>query len=135
VASLVEMCVEDLVAGLTVENVTERLIFADLIGEDKIREASLSFICESPARLARVQNTDGYKRLSEQRPRLLTDIVAKMVPPSGTKKRPAGPADLPDNLYGLSVPALKRLCSDRGLRDYGSKQVMVQRLQQHARER
>jgi hypothetical protein len=40
----------DLVAGLTDDNVAERLMFADLIGVAEMREASLSYMCESPAR-------------------------------------------------------------------------------------
>jgi len=128
VKSLVEACVARLVPGLCEENVAERLMMADLLGIQQIRDAALEFMCAFPVRLASVQSTEGFNRLSEQRPKLALQIMAKMVPPA--PKRSAETHSLPADLSSKTVVQLKQLCSDRGLSTSGSKQALISRLQE-----
>eukprot|EP00746_Dinoflagellata_sp_MGD_P062895 gnl/MRDRNA2_/MRDRNA2_26431_c0_seq1.p1 gnl/MRDRNA2_/MRDRNA2_26431_c0~~gnl/MRDRNA2_/MRDRNA2_26431_c0_seq1.p1 ORF type:complete len:365 (+),score=69.79 gnl/MRDRNA2_/MRDRNA2_26431_c0_seq1:165-1097(+) len=131
VASLVESCVEHLVSSLNEDNVAERLMLADLLGINQIREASLEYMCASPGRLSDIQSTEAFARLGEKRPHLALQIMSKMVPPR-TRKRQAEP-ELPANLAEKTVAQLKQLCSDRGIPTSGNKQALVERLQMHAR--
>lgn len=130
VTSLVDSCVDALIAGLSEENAAERLMFADLIGVTTLKGAALAFICESPERLSDIQGTESFERLSEKRPRLLVEVMAKLAPPKPRKKRPAEQSELPENLGSKSLAALKQLCGDRGLHTSGTKQVLIGRLRQ-----
>jgi len=125
VESLVEACITRLCCTLDEENAAERLMMADLLDVQKLRDEALEYICASPARLAAVQGTQAFKRLGEQRPQLALQIMAKIIVPA---KRPAESQSLPANLSGKTVLQLKQLCSDRGRSTCGNKQALIDRL-------
>merc|ERR1712032_743686 len=104
-------------------------MLADLLDVAKLRTVALEYICASPARLADVQATEGFVRLGKQKPNLLLEIVAKMVPPSTSQSRKRRCSEgLPTNLEARSVSQLKQFCSDRLLPTYGNKEALIQRL-------
>jgi len=78
---LVELCVAALSSRLTVDIVAERLMVADLAGLDTLRKACLAYITEAAGRVAAVQGTDGFVKLSKKRPHLVVDILAAAFPP------------------------------------------------------
>eukprot|EP00931_Biecheleriopsis_adriatica_P014454 TRINITY_DN11626_c1_g1_i1.p1 TRINITY_DN11626_c1_g1~~TRINITY_DN11626_c1_g1_i1.p1 ORF type:complete len:430 (-),score=96.27 TRINITY_DN11626_c1_g1_i1:35-1288(-) len=124
VKSLIEACVARLVSSLCEETAAERLMMADLLGIQEVKDAALEYICASQARLAVVQSTEAFKRLGEQRPQLALEIMAKMVAPA---KRPAD-SSLPADLPSRTVVQLKQFCNDRGLPASGNKQALIDRL-------
>eukprot|EP00930_Biecheleria_cincta_P004709 TRINITY_DN105635_c0_g1_i1.p1 TRINITY_DN105635_c0_g1~~TRINITY_DN105635_c0_g1_i1.p1 ORF type:complete len:451 (+),score=81.17 TRINITY_DN105635_c0_g1_i1:72-1355(+) len=147
VRSLLNACETEIAARLCEETAAERLMMADLLGIAGLRAEVLSFMCCSRERLAKVQGTEAFKRLGQRRPQLLLDIMAKVVPPSETplaarsaaRKRSAGQCfgagDMLDDLDSMTVVQLKQHCVDRGLPTSGSKQVLIQRLNDLQRER
>lgn len=134
VASLVESCVDRLAAQLSESNAAERLMTADLMGIQKLQEAALDFICVSPARLARIQGTEGFERLGVQRPRLALEIMSKVFPPPSKRRASGSPDALPAELTERTLAQLKQLCSDRGLTVTGNKSALIDRLQAHDRQ-
>lgn len=128
VKSLQQRCEAALMCKITEDTACERLIMADLLALPDFRRVVLEYIASSTERLGRIQGTEAYARLVEQRPRLLKDILAQAATPI-QKKRPAPAADVPSNLADLTVQELKRLLSDRGLSTSGLKAALVARLQ------
>lgn len=86
VQPLVERCQFRLVEQLSEERAPERLMMADLLDSPALKFAVLDYICGSHRRLARIQASDGFERLTRTRPGLLRDILATVVPPA--PKRP-----------------------------------------------
>eukprot|EP00812_Abedinium_dasypus_P009491 NODE_3179_length_818_cov_414.834862.p1 GENE.NODE_3179_length_818_cov_414.834862~~NODE_3179_length_818_cov_414.834862.p1 ORF type:complete len:178 (+),score=51.97 NODE_3179_length_818_cov_414.834862:116-649(+) len=68
-------------ALLTEQCACERLMMADLLGIPELRAQVLDFVVSSRSRFSRVQATESYKRLGMQRPQLLLEILARLVPP------------------------------------------------------
>mmetsp|Transcript_70992 Transcript_70992/g.154263 ORF Transcript_70992/g.154263 Transcript_70992/m.154263 type:complete len:415 (-) Transcript_70992:86-1330(-) len=134
VAQLVTRCELQVAARLSEENAAERLMMADLLGISGLRCAVLDYICSSHERLARVQGTDGFSRLGQQRPRLALEIVAKVVPPVARKRSAQAMQEdeLPPNLFSSSIAQLKMLCGARGLGTSGNKEALIKRLREHA---
>lgn len=80
VPTLVAICSDAVSSKLDVESVADRLLVADQIGLDSLRQPCLEFIS---VHLAEVQSTSAYTRLVDSRPQLLRDILATVCPPSG----------------------------------------------------
>ncbi|CAE8611932.1 unnamed protein product [Polarella glacialis] len=133
VKGMLKRCEDRVVKKLSVENVAERLMMADLLDLGSLRESALSFLGASSHRLAEVQSTDGFARLTKQRPHLLADVLATAVQPAKRKSTNLAFEKLPTNLQDLRVVELKQLLSDRGLSIGGAKAALVERLQQHER--
>lgn len=129
VSSLVDACVTNLVSSLNEGNAAERLMLADLLGIDRIREAALEYMCASSSRLAKIQSTEAFVRLGEKRPHLALEIMSKMVPPAPRKRKVEPARSLPTNLADHTVAQLKQLCSECGISSTGNKQVLIERLQ------
>merc|ERR1712032_510232 len=113
VQSLVEICAVAIEAKLSDENACERLMMADMLGVDRLKQLVLSFVTSSRGQLARVQSTEGYTRMVQQRSHILADVLAQSVTPASKKRLPE-PAALPADLGSLTLLNLKRLLSDRG---------------------
>jgi len=111
-------------AQLSVENVAERLMMADLLDIPSLRGAALGFISQH---VAKVQATDGFQRLTKQRPMMLAEILARAAPPA-KRAKPSSSEDIPGNLDALRIVDLKNLLSDRGLTTSGNKAELVARL-------
>lgn len=90
VQSLLERCQARLVEQLSEESAPERLMMADLLDSPALKAAVLNFICGSHRRLARVQATEGFARLTKTRPQLLADLLATVVPPAAKRARIGG---------------------------------------------
>ncbi|CAE8613098.1 unnamed protein product [Polarella glacialis] len=133
VKGMLKRCKDSAVKKLSVESVAERLMMADLLDLGSLRESALSFLGASSHRLAEVQSTDGFARLTKQRPHLLADVLATAVQPAKRKSTNLAFEKLPTNLQDLRVVELKQLLSDRGLSTGGAKAALVERLQQHER--
>ncbi|CAE8607124.1 unnamed protein product [Polarella glacialis] len=134
VKGMLKRCEGRVVKNLSVENVAERLMMADLLGLVSLRECALSFVNASSHRLSEVQSTDGFVRLTKQRPHLLADVLATVVQPAKRKSTSLSqPEKLPANLEDFSVVDLKQLLSDCGLPRGGLKAALIERLQQHQR--
>jgi len=86
VQPLVERCQARLVDQLSEESAPERLIMADMLDSPALKAAVLDYMCGSHRRLARLQASEGFGRLTKTRPQLLRDILATVVPP--VVKRP-----------------------------------------------
>lgn len=131
VQPLVDRCEQQIRSSFSIENVAERLLMADLLNLQELHTSALSFMTSSPSQLAEVQATDGFHRLTSQRPQLLAQILATATPPA---KRPRSDmkVTLPTNLEELTVVALKQLSSDYGLSASGIKSVLIERLRAHA---
>mmetsp|Transcript_52052 Transcript_52052/g.100615 ORF Transcript_52052/g.100615 Transcript_52052/m.100615 type:complete len:418 (-) Transcript_52052:196-1449(-) len=127
VQSLVDVCADAIAAKLSDENACERLMMADLLGVARLKQLVLCFVTRSKEQFARVQSTEGYARMVQQRPHILADILSQSATVV-TKKRPPEPEALPADLESLTLVNLKRLLSDRGLSTSGSKQALVNRL-------
>lgn len=127
VQPLLEQCECGIISKLSEDNACERLMMANLLGTTSLESAILRYIGSSRAHLARLQSSDSFARLAQQRPQLLVKILAQAVSPA--PKRPATP-EIPEDLCSLSVLALKRLLSDRGLATTGNKAALVSRLQE-----
>lgn len=82
VPGLVQTCAAWLSANLTVELVAERLMLADLVGIEGLRQECLNFITRSLSQVSAVQCTEGFARLAEKRPDLAVKILAAAVPPT-----------------------------------------------------
>jgi len=121
---LLERCELRVVAQFSVDNVAERLMMADLLDIMPLRNAALGFIAQH---VAKVQATDGFQRLTKQRPRMLAEILARAAPPA-KRAQPSSSEDLPANFDALRIVDLKKLLSDRGLTSSGSKADLVARL-------
>lgn len=134
VMPLLARCEGLIAERLTAENAAERLMMADLLEAAGLRARVLRYISFTRERLARVQATESFDRLVSQRPRLLAEIMAQVVPPAA-KKRKAGEAaeELPENLDALRMVELKQLLSDRNLTQSGAKAELIARLREHAR--
>ncbi|CAE8721858.1 unnamed protein product [Polarella glacialis] len=133
VKGMLKRCEDCVIKKLSVENVSERLMMADLFDLGSLRESALSFLSASSHRLAEVQSTDGFARLTKQRPHLLADVLATAVQPAKRKSAKLSLEKLPTNLEDLRVVDLKQLLSDRGLSTGGPKAALIERLQQHER--
>ncbi|CAE8616049.1 unnamed protein product [Polarella glacialis] len=133
VKGMLKRCEDHVVKKLSVENVAERLMMADLLDLGSLRERALSFLGASSHRLAEVQSTDGFARLTKQRAHLLADVLAIAVQPAKRKSTNLALEKLPTNLQDLRVVELKQLLSDCGLSTGGAKAALVERLQQHDR--
>lgn len=141
VSALVAKCEALVAQQLNEENCAERLMMADLLDVDGLRQTALDFMCGSRERLARIQATEAYERLGRQRPQLLVDVLARLVPPESSQKRgvkrdrwqaQAGMRELPSDFETRNVVQLKQLLSDRGLPTSGSKELLLRRLREHA---
>jgi len=130
VEPLVEICAASIAAKLSEENSCERLMMADMLGVDSLKQLVLCFVTDSRDKLAKVQSTEGYTRFVQQRPHLLADVLSRSTIPV-TKKRPLEPPALPADLNSRTVSDLKRLLADRGLPTSGSKTALVNRLRSH----
>lgn len=130
VRQLMSKCECQVSALLSVENVCERFMLAELLDLPNLRSSALAFITNSSKSLADVQITEGFKRLTIQRPALVVEILAKVAPPSEPSKRSRQSSDeaLPENLHELTVLQLKQLLGDRGLPSTGNKAALVERL-------
>merc|ERR1711957_1108232 len=84
VKALVDLCIDYLCAGLSETLAIERLMVADLLAINALREKCLEFITSSSDRLASVQSTHQFKQLVELRPKLMADILSAAFP--ATKK-------------------------------------------------
>jgi len=129
---LLQRCEARVLAQLSIDNVAERLMMADLLDAPLLRDATLGFIANGPQRLAEVQATDGFQRLTKQRPFILAEILAKAAPPA-KRARSSDAEVLPDNLDDLRITELKQLLSDRGLPTSGVKAALIDRLRAHTR--
>eukprot|EP00933_Yihiella_yeosuensis_P014254 TRINITY_DN1283_c0_g1_i1.p1 TRINITY_DN1283_c0_g1~~TRINITY_DN1283_c0_g1_i1.p1 ORF type:complete len:380 (-),score=57.05 TRINITY_DN1283_c0_g1_i1:132-1271(-) len=87
VHELMQRCLQRIVGLLSEENIAERLMMSDLLDLPELRSAALRFITSSSTRLANVQASDGFKRLVDQRPKLVAEILATSVPPPAKKAR------------------------------------------------
>ncbi|CAE8627288.1 unnamed protein product [Polarella glacialis] len=133
VKGMLKRCEDHIIKKFSVENVAERLMMADLLDMGSLRESALNFLVDSYHRLAEVQSTDGFARLTKQRPHLLADVLATAVQPAKRKSTNLAFEKLPTNLQDLRVVELKQLLSDRSLSTGGAKAALVERLQQHDR--
>ncbi|CAE8599895.1 unnamed protein product, partial [Polarella glacialis] len=125
VKGMLKRCEDCVIKKLSVENVSERLMMADLFDLGSLRESALSFLSASSHRLAEVQSTDGFARLTKQRPHLLADVLATAVQPAKRKSAKLSLEKLPTNLEDLRVVDLKQLLSDRGLSTGGPKAALI----------
>jgi len=82
IASLVDLCVSTLSSWLTEENAAEYLMIAEHAGLEGFRRRCLDFITNSHSRVAEVQTTEAFSRLTEKRPHLAIEILAKAIPPA-----------------------------------------------------
>ncbi|CAE8649106.1 unnamed protein product [Polarella glacialis] len=133
VKGMLKRCEDHIIKKFSVENVAERLMMADLLNMGSLRESALNFLGDSYHRLAEVQSTDGFARLTKQRPHLLADVLATAVQPAKRKSTNLAFEKLPTSLQDLRVVELKLLLSDRFLSTGGAKAALVERLQQHDR--
>jgi len=131
VSGLVSRCEAEIAARLTEANAAERLMMADLLCTRGLRGSVLEYICSSKERLAKVQGTEGFVRLGQQRPWLALDIMAKHIPPV-PQKRQAPVAELPRDLEAKTNTQLKQLCVDHSLPTSGNKESLIRRLREHA---
>eukprot|EP00928_Gymnodinium_smaydae_P022624 TRINITY_DN18944_c0_g1_i1.p1 TRINITY_DN18944_c0_g1~~TRINITY_DN18944_c0_g1_i1.p1 ORF type:complete len:425 (+),score=49.98 TRINITY_DN18944_c0_g1_i1:74-1276(+) len=127
VQSLVDVCADDIAAKLTHENACERLMMADMLSVPRVKQHVLCFVTRAKDQFARIQGTDGYARLVQQRPHLLADILG-MSAALAKKRPPPEPPALPEDLGSLTVADLKGLLSQRGLSTSGNKAALVNRL-------
>lgn len=131
VTSLLRRCEARISSRLTAENAIERLMMADRLGIPGLRGTVLQYICCSRARLAKVQAGEAFGRLGKNFPHLLMEIVSTIIPPE-SKKRLHSSEGLPSDLETRTCAQLKQLCSDNGLHTSGTRDTLIQRLQQWA---
>ena len=80
VKGLAQICVEALgTCGLRVECVIDVFRVADMLAYSGLRQECLAFITDH---IANVQETEGYRLLKEQQPRLLADFIVALTPPN-----------------------------------------------------
>jgi len=120
--SLQRMCLAKIVAKLSEDNASERLMMADHFQIPTLQEAVLDYMCLT---------TVGFARLAETRPQLLRLILAHSAPPTLKRSADCTAEVLPTDLEALRVVDLKRLCGDRGLSTSGTKVELVGRLRVH----
>ncbi|CAK0799090.1 unnamed protein product, partial [Prorocentrum cordatum] len=128
VSALLKRCEARIGSRLSEENALERLMMADQYSISGLKEMVLQFIVKSKERLAKVQGSPDFARMGKNFPHLLGEIISAFVPPE-TKKRPVAAA-LPDDWESRTVVQLKQLCTDHGLHTSGTRDVLIQRLQQ-----
>jgi len=99
VASLVEVCVSTLSSWLTEEKAADYLMIAEHTGLERFRQRCLDFITSSHRRVAEVQATEGFNRLTHSQPNLAVEILAKAIPPAKRARIepsvPSPPVDAP----------------------------------------
>merc|ERR1711879_1101184 len=91
VQSLVDVCTAGIAAKLSVENACERLVMADMLSASRLKQLVLCFVTSSKVQFSRVQSTDGYARLFEQRPHILAEVLFAQSTAIVSKKRPPEP--------------------------------------------
>jgi len=87
---LVKYCAAALTRRFTVENVSERLELADMIGCRLFKDECLEFM---RLKMSDVQGSAGYERLVQRRPGLLKDLVAMFAGPPSKRARTAAGSD------------------------------------------
>lgn len=80
VSSLVNHCVQSLCSSLSIQNVAERLVKADLLGIEPFKVSCVNFITATDEHLCAVQRTDSFKVMSRKQPHLFVDILAAAFP-------------------------------------------------------
>ena len=76
VKSLVNFCVEHLEEHLSLENALDVLITSHLINHKDLFDAASNYVCENRRYLVK---TDSWKELMETDPKLVNDIVMKVL--------------------------------------------------------
>lgn len=84
VSSLVERIAKALAARFDVNTVAEWLQVADLIGCKSFRSQCLEFMRQH---MPEVQTTESFARLTSNRPAVLADIIAALVPPAKRRRK------------------------------------------------
>jgi speckle-type POZ protein len=79
VSSLVDLCVQSLIARLDVSTVSEWLHVADLIGNAGLKTSCLNFM---RLHITEVQATDKFAKFVATRPALVTELLASLFPPA-----------------------------------------------------
>mmetsp|Transcript_164379 Transcript_164379/g.522668 ORF Transcript_164379/g.522668 Transcript_164379/m.522668 type:complete len:155 (-) Transcript_164379:602-1066(-) len=79
---LVKRCEARIITMFSQGVVAERLMMADLLDLPVLRNAALDFMTSSRTQLAAVQATEGFRRLVEQRPKMLAEMLGKMSSPA-----------------------------------------------------
>jgi len=79
VTSLVDLCVQSLIAHLDVATVSECLHVADLIGNTSLKTSCLNFV---RLHISEVQATEKFAKFVATRPALLTELLASLFPPA-----------------------------------------------------
>jgi hypothetical protein len=81
VQHLVTRCEAHVASQLNARTVCERYMMAELLDLPLLRKEALKFITESTRRLAEVQATAGFQRLTQKRPWMLAEILGELAPP------------------------------------------------------
>jgi len=82
VAVLVDLCVSNLCSCLTEENATAYLMLAEHTELHRFRSRCLEFITNSHARVADTHAMESYGHLTQKRPQLAIDVLARAFPPT-----------------------------------------------------
>jgi len=138
VTPLADYCESLMEKKLSLQNVVDRLSFADLYDRPTLRHSCLAFITSTPTMLKQVQETDEFDRLCETRPKLLKDILAMSSGILGKRKRESPPGTLEfqngSDWARLTLGNLKKACQERGIIDTGTKATLRTRLENHPTE-
>lgn len=129
VKSLVEACSQHLINNLAASNVLDVLKVGYLHDLDRVKDAALSFATGNSKLFRDLHDTDTFDSLPKG---LLVDLLAAN---SGKRRRRSSdetsPLEFPDgsDFSTLTVPQLRRACSERRLAREGTKQALIDRLQ------
>ncbi len=86
IKDLVDTCVAKLSSRCNENSIVEQLMLSDQLQLDDFKEKCIAFGVRSGC-LQTIQDSEAWARLVETRPRLVADIVRRLVPPSPASKR------------------------------------------------
>ncbi|CAK0840769.1 unnamed protein product, partial [Prorocentrum cordatum] len=91
VRSLLDCCTAQLAVSLTEESAVERLIMAEQLAIPGLKDTDhiKDYICSDPARMAQIQTTEAFPRMSKSYPSLLMELFAEAFPPAAKRARSA----------------------------------------------
>eukprot|EP00933_Yihiella_yeosuensis_P065722 TRINITY_DN6969_c1_g2_i1.p1 TRINITY_DN6969_c1_g2~~TRINITY_DN6969_c1_g2_i1.p1 ORF type:complete len:353 (-),score=65.53 TRINITY_DN6969_c1_g2_i1:290-1348(-) len=77
---LVEHCVRHLSSTLSIQNVAEILMKADLLGIQSLKAECVDFMVAKHGSMSKVRQSEGFKILVEKRPHLVLDVLEAAFP-------------------------------------------------------
>ena len=85
VGSLVRFCSERV--AVSEENAIDRLLMAEQLNLDLLKEQIMDFICSCCARFARAQKSEAFGRLVKSYPQVMAELVERTTQPPQKKAR------------------------------------------------